>query len=100
MDPEHKEELEFFRDNFASVCGHMFLLRDHGSQNYFLLSQRSPARLTLQDTLMYSHWEDKLVHLFWNASFPIYMKIEQVHLLTQQHESCVLSLKTKTKTIE
>lgn len=69
MGPEHTEELEFFRDNFVSVCGHMFLFRDHGSQNYLLLSQRSPASVTMQDTLVYSHWENKLVHLFWNANF-------------------------------
>jgi len=39
MDPEPTEELEFFRDNFASVCGHLLLFRDYGSQNCFLLSE-------------------------------------------------------------
>lgn len=69
MDPEHTKELKFFRDNFASVCGHMFLFRDCGSQNYFLIPQRSPASVTKQGILMHSHWENKLVHLFWNANF-------------------------------
>lgn len=55
MDPVHTEELEFFKDNFSLVCCHMFLFRDCGSQNDFLLSQRSPASVT-QDTFLYSHW--------------------------------------------
>lgn len=31
MDPEHTDELEFFKDNYACVCGHMFPFRDFGS---------------------------------------------------------------------
>lgn len=57
MDPEHTEELEFSKDNFAYLCGHMFPFRDCGSQKYFLLSQRSPACVTMQSTLTGNvHW--------------------------------------------
>lgn len=75
MDPEHTEELKFSKYNFAYVWGHMFSFGDCGSQNYFLLSQKSPASVTKQGTLMHSHWECKLFHLLWDAKFTRWVKI-------------------------
>lgn len=68
MGPEHTEELKFSKYNFVYVWGHMFSFGDCGSENYFLLSQKSPRSVTKQGTLMHSHWECKLFHLFWDAN--------------------------------
>lgn len=51
MDPEYTEELKSSKYNFAHVLDHMFSFGDCGSQNYFLLSERSPASVTMQGTL-------------------------------------------------
>lgn len=68
MDPEYTEELKSSKYNFAHVLDHMFSFGDCGSQNYFLLSERSPASVTMQGTLMHSHWDSKLMHLSWDAN--------------------------------